>query len=70
MASFLGPIGQLIHSAATTLIDNQVTTRLSTTVGEFVATGFKAVEEVLKVAQDLTAPDAAQPSQPEEGDQP
>lgn len=70
MASFLGPIGQLIYSTASTLIDNQVTTRLSTTVGELVAVGFKVVEDVLKVAQDLTAPDATQASQPDEGEQP
>jgi len=67
MASFLGPIGQLIHSTAKTLIDNQVTTRLSTTVGDLVTTGFKVVEEVLKVAQDLTAPDDPQSDQ---GNQP
>lgn len=70
MASFLGSIGQLIHGAATTLIDNQVTTRLATAATDLVTTGFKVVEDVLKVAQDLTAPEAAQPSQPEEGDQP
>lgn len=70
MASFLGPLGDLIHSTATALIDNQVTARLATTVGELVATGFKVVEEVLKVAQDLTAPDAAQTEQPDPGEQP
>jgi hypothetical protein len=70
MASFLGPIGQLIYSTASSLIDNQVTTRLSTTVGELVTAGFKVVEDVLKVAQDLTAPDATQASQPDEGKQP
>jgi hypothetical protein len=70
MASFLGPIGQLIYSTASTLIDNQVTTRLSSTVNELVTTGFKVVEEVLKVAQDLTAPEPAQPSQPQQGEQP
>ena len=70
MASFLGPIGQLIHSTASTLIDNQVTSRLSSTVGELITTGFKVVEEVLKVAQDLTAPEPAQPSPPEPGEQP
>jgi hypothetical protein len=60
----------LIYSTASSLIDNQVTTRLSTTVGELVTAGFKVVEDVLKVAQDLTAPDATQASQPEEGKQP
>jgi len=73
MASFLGPIGRLIHSTAGTLIDNQVTSRLSTTVNDLVTSGFKVVEEVLKVAQDLTAPGPAQPSQPsqpEQGEQP
>lgn len=67
MASFLGPIGQLIHGTATTLIDSQITSRLATTVGELVTTGFKVVEEVLKVAQDLTAPDDQQSN---EGNQP
>jgi hypothetical protein len=70
MASLLSPLSQLIHTTASTLIDNQVTTRLSASVGELVTTGFKVVEEVLKVAQDLTAPAPAQPSQPEQGDQP
>lgn len=70
MASFLGSIGQLVHDTATTLIDNQVTTRLATAASDLVTTGFKVVEDVLKVAQDLTAPDPAQPSQPDEGNQP
>jgi len=70
MASLLSPLGQLIHSTASSLIDNQVTSRLSSSVTDLVTTGFKTVEEVLKVVQDLTAPAAAQPSQPEQGDQP
>jgi hypothetical protein len=73
MASFLRPLAKLIHGTASTLIDNQVTARLSNTVGDLIASGFKVVEEVLKVAQDLTAPDPAQPSPPsppEPGEQP
>ena len=70
MASFLGPIGQLVHSTASNLIDNQVTTRLSSTLSDLVTSGFKVVEDALKLAQDLTAPEPAQPAQPDEGKQP
>jgi hypothetical protein len=70
MTSFLRSIGQVVHSTASTLIDNHVSLRLSTTVNDLITTGFKVVDEVLKIAQDLTAPDPAQPSQPEQGEQP
>lgn len=70
MAKLMGSVGSLIYSAVSTLLDNQVAPRLSTTMNDLVTTGFKVVEEVLKVARDLTAPDPAQPSQPEQGEQP
>lgn len=70
MAKFMGSVGSLIYSTVSTLLDNQVALRLSTTVNDLVTTGFKVVEEVLKVARDLTAPDPAQPPQPEPGEQP
>ncbi len=60
----------MIHSTASTLIDKQVTARLATAVGDLVTTGFKVVEDVLKVAQDLTASKPAQPTQPSQPSQP
>lgn len=69
MASILRPLAKLIHSSASTLIDTQATTRLSTTVGDLVASGFKVVEDLLKIAQDLTAFNATQPSPPSQPEQ-
>lgn len=69
MTPFSKTVGQLIHSTVSTLIDNQVTSRLTATVNDLITTGFKVVEEILKVAQDLTAPDPAQPSQPSQPEQ-
>ena len=75
MATFLASASELVHGAVSTLIDNQVTSRLTDTATGLVSTGFQAVEEILKIAQDLTAPAAAPaapaaPSQPAQGGQP
>jgi len=64
MATFLGFASDLVHGTVSTLIDNQVTARLTDTATGLVSTGFKAVEEILKLTQDLTAPGSAPASTP------
>jgi hypothetical protein len=64
MATFLAFASELVHGTVSTLIDNQVTSRLTDTATGLVSTGFKAVEELLKLTQDLTAPGAAPAAPP------
>jgi len=64
MATFLGFASELVHGTVSTLIDNQVTSRLTDTATGLVSTGFKALEDILKITQDLTAPGAAPDSMP------
>lgn len=75
MATFLGFASELVHGTVSRLIDNQVTTRLTDTATGLVSTGFKALEDILKITQDLTAPGAGPsappvPPQPPQGGQP
>jgi hypothetical protein len=65
MATFLASASELVHGTVSTLIDNQVTSRLTDTATGLVTSGFKAVEEILKITQDLTAPGVAPASQPD-----
>ena len=55
MASILDPINNLVHGAASTLLDQQVPTKLAGAVNGFISAGFTVVTQVLTVVRDLSA---------------
>jgi hypothetical protein len=57
MSSLTGSVGKIIHGTATSLIENQVTSKISATITTVVESGFSVVNDMLKVVQDLTTPD-------------
>jgi hypothetical protein len=54
MMTILESINRVVHDLSTALIDNQITTKLSDAVTSSLKTGFEVVEDLLKIAQDLT----------------
>lgn len=69
MASLTDSVGKLIHGAATALIDNEVPSKISTAIATVAEAGFGAVNDALKVVQEMTAPaDTAKPADTIDGD--
>jgi hypothetical protein len=64
MATILDPISSAIHDTASTLISQQVPTKLAGAVNSLVSAGFDTITQVLTVVQNLTAPPPAPPSPP------
>jgi hypothetical protein len=59
MASLLAPVNKMIHDVSTQILDNQIPKQLSDLVTSFVSSGFHIVEDVIKIAKDLTKDDGA-----------
>lgn len=57
MASLTGSVGKIIHGTATSLIENQVTSKVSAAITTAVESGFSVVDDMLKVVQDVSAPE-------------
>jgi hypothetical protein len=57
MSSLTSSVGKFIHGTATSLIKNQVTSKISTTITTVVESGFSVVDDMLAVVRDLSAPD-------------
>jgi hypothetical protein len=64
MATIIGSFKGLIHDTAAGLVDNQIPTKFGTAISDLVTSSFEIVTDVLKVVQDVTAPEAAQPGPP------
>jgi hypothetical protein len=56
MATILDSVGKLVHGTATTILDNQITDKLSDAINTAVKSGFDVIRDSLKVVQDLTKP--------------
>lgn len=54
MNSILAPFNKIIHETSAALIDNQITKRLADMVATSVSSGFEVVEDLLKIAKDIT----------------
>lgn len=58
MASVFAPVTKLIHDASAQLIANDIPKQVSDLVTSAVSSGFHIVEDVLKIAQELTKEDS------------
>jgi hypothetical protein len=56
MATILDSVGTLVHGTATSILDNQITDKLSDAINTAVKSGFDVIRDSLKVVQDLTKP--------------
>jgi hypothetical protein len=56
MATILDSVGKLVHGTATSILDNQITDKLSDALNTAVKSGFDVIRDSLKVVQDLTKP--------------
>jgi hypothetical protein len=56
MATILDSVGKLVHGTATSILDNQITDKLSDAINTAVKSGFDVIRDSLKVVQDLTKP--------------
>lgn len=54
MATILGTVSQVIHDTSASLIDNQITKKVSDVITSSVTSGFEVVDDVLKIVKDLT----------------
>lgn len=59
MNSILAPFNKIVHDTSVALIDNQITGRLADMVTTSVSSGFEVVEDLLKIAKDLTQEEEA-----------
>ena len=54
MATLTGSVNKLIHQTSTQILDNGIPGKLADIVNTVVKSGFQVVEDLLKIAQELT----------------
>lgn len=59
MASLTGSVGKIIHGTATSLIEKQVSSKISSAITTVVESTFGVIDDALRIVQDVTAPDDA-----------
>ncbi|HUO97646.1 MAG TPA: hypothetical protein VMU01_03215 [Rhizomicrobium sp.] len=64
MASIFGSIEGLIHDTADSLIQSNITGKVSDMYTGFITAGFGVVNDSLKVVRDITAPTPPTPPKP------
>ncbi len=57
MASVLAPVTKLIHEASTQLIENNIPKQVSDLLTSAISSGFRIVEDVIKITGELTKED-------------
>lgn len=60
MNSILVPFNKIVHDTSAALIDNQIPKRLADMVSASVNSGFEVVEDLLKIAKDITQEEESQ----------
>ena len=54
MATIIGSVNKLINQTSTQILDNQIPQKLADILNTVVNTGVQAIEDVLKITQELT----------------
>jgi hypothetical protein len=54
MASIFGQVTKLVNQASSQILENQIPKQLADMETAFVNSGFKVVEDVLKITKELT----------------
>lgn len=67
MTSLTDSLGRIIHETASSLLEKQVSSKISAAITTVVESGFGVVDDALKVVRDVTAPEEDKPPPQDDG---